>query len=96
MHVGKHIGMKPGQLWELYYTLLLKDLGCSSNAARISELYLADDHRFKRDFKQVDRGVIPALKFVMISDVDRVTLMEHVDRECTASLRLLREIEASA
>jgi hypothetical protein len=65
MHIGKHIGMKPGQLWELYYTLLLKDLGCSSNAARISELYLADDRRFKKDFKQVDRGVLPALKFVM-------------------------------
>jgi putative nucleotidyltransferase with HDIG domain len=65
MHVGKHIGMKPGELWELYYTLLLKDLGCSSNAARISELYLADDRRFKKDFKQVDRGVLPALKFVM-------------------------------
>lgn len=65
MHVGKHIGMKPGQLWELYYTLLLKDLGCSSNAARISELYLADDRRFKTDFKQLDRGLMPALKFVI-------------------------------
>ena len=37
-----------------------------------------------------------ALKFVMISDVDRLTLMEQVDRECTASLRLLSELENDA
>ena len=37
-----------------------------------------------------------ALKFVMISDVDRLTLMEQVDRECTDSLRLLSELEGSA
>jgi hypothetical protein len=37
-----------------------------------------------------------ALKFVMISDVDRLTLMEHVDREWTDSLRLLSEIEGAA
>ena len=52
-----------------------------------------------RALVKVARQITPtrcALKFIMISDVDRVTLMEHVDRECTASLRLLREIEASA
>jgi hypothetical protein len=37
-----------------------------------------------------------ALKFVMISDVDRLTLMEQVDRECTDSLQLLSEIEGAA
>jgi hypothetical protein len=37
-----------------------------------------------------------AFKFVLISDVDRLTLMEHVDRECTDSLRLLSEIEGAA
>jgi hypothetical protein len=41
-------------LAELYYTLLLKDLGCSSNAARICELYITDDLSFKRDIKQLD------------------------------------------
>ena len=55
MHIGRHIGLDDRQLWELYYTLLLKDLGCSSNAARICELYLSDDLQFKRDFKTVGR-----------------------------------------
>ena len=37
MHVGRAMGLSDEALWELYYTLLLKDLGCSSNAARICE-----------------------------------------------------------
>ena len=35
MHIGQKIGLRNDDLWTLYYTLLLKDLGCSSNAARI-------------------------------------------------------------
>src|SRR5262249_31344416 len=51
-------------LHELYYTLLLKDLGCSSNAARICELYLTDDLSFKRDFKTVGDSLPQMLRFV--------------------------------
>jgi HD-GYP domain-containing protein (c-di-GMP phosphodiesterase class II) len=65
MHVGHAAGLAPRQLWELYYTLLLKDLGCSSNAARICELYLADDLRFKRDFKTVGDSLPQVLSFVL-------------------------------
>lgn len=64
MHIGKAIGMDERSQWELYYTLLLKDLGCSSNAARICELYLADDLAFKQDFKLVGDGLPQALRFV--------------------------------
>jgi hypothetical protein len=53
MPIGQRIGLSTDQLWDLYYTLLLKDLGCSSNAARICELSLHDDLQFKRDFKSV-------------------------------------------
>jgi HD-GYP domain-containing protein (c-di-GMP phosphodiesterase class II) len=52
-------------LWELYYTLLLKDLGCSSNASRICELYLTDDLNFKREFKWVDGSLPQVLRFVL-------------------------------
>jgi len=64
MHVGKTIGLESGPLRELYYALLLKDLGCSSNAARICELYLTDDLAFKRDFKTVGDGLPDVLRFV--------------------------------
>ena len=65
MHIGRELGCSEEELWELYYTLLLKDLGCSSNAARISQLYLSDDLSFKRDFKWVDSSKMQALKFVV-------------------------------
>lgn len=38
MHVGRRLGHDDGALWALHYALWLKDLGCSSNAAGISEL----------------------------------------------------------
>ncbi|GAA5158904.1 HD-GYP domain-containing protein [Viridibacterium curvum] len=65
MHIGREIGLPEDELWELYYVLLLKDLGCSSNAARICELYLTDDLDFKRDFKTVGDSLPSVLGFVL-------------------------------
>ncbi|WP_445990135.1 HD-GYP domain-containing protein [Chromobacterium haemolyticum] len=64
MHIGQSIGLAPQPLWDLYYAILLKDLGCSSNAARISELYQTDDRSFKQDFKQVGASLPQMLGFV--------------------------------
>ena len=38
----------------LFYALLLKDLGCSSNAAKMTYLFGADDHRIKRSLRMID------------------------------------------
>ena len=65
MHVGRELGMGEEELWDLYYTLLLKDLGCSSNAARICELYMTDDLTFKQGFKTVGDSLPQVLKFVL-------------------------------
>lgn len=65
MQVGRRIGLPDEELRNLYYTLLLKDLGCSSNAARICELYLTDDLAFKRNFKTVGDSVPQVLNFVL-------------------------------
>jgi len=65
MHIGRSAGLSEQQLWELYYALLLKDLGCSSNAARICELYLTDDLTFKREFKTVGDSLPQVLGFVL-------------------------------
>ncbi|MCB1901538.1 MAG: HD domain-containing protein [Rhodocyclaceae bacterium] len=64
-HLGRQLGLAEDELRELYYTLLLKDLGCSSNAARICELYLTDDRRFKHDFKLVDGSLPKVLNFIL-------------------------------
>lgn len=37
-----------------------------------------------------------ALKFVLISDVDRLTLMEHMDQQLQDSLHLLNEVAGAA
>ena len=63
--IAEELKLDDQRTWELYYTLLLKDLGCSSNAARICELYLSDDLSFKKDFKLVNGSLPQALRFVM-------------------------------
>jgi HD-GYP domain-containing protein (c-di-GMP phosphodiesterase class II) len=39
---------------DLFYALLLKDAGCTANAARMSALFGADDHDLKRTAKRTD------------------------------------------
>ena len=63
------------------------------------ELFLPGQPRPVRVLAKVVRAVTPtsyALKFVLISDVDRLTLMEHIDRELVTSMRLLEEISGAA
>ena len=63
------------------------------------ELFLPEGSRPVRVLARVARRTDPevyAMRFVMISDVDRLTLMEHLDREQRDSLELLQEIELSA
>ena len=78
MHIGQKLGLPTEQRWELYYTLLLKDLGCSSNASRICELYLTDDLSFKRDFKWVDGSLPQVLRFVLRNTGQGAGLMDRL------------------
>lgn len=63
-HVGRELGLGAPELGDLYYSLLLKDLGCSSNAARICELYEADDRAFKQGYKTVGTSLAATLHFI--------------------------------
>lgn len=65
MHIGEKIGLSDNELHDLYFTLLLKDTGCSSNAARICELYLTNDQEFKRNFKTVGTSLSSVINFVI-------------------------------
>jgi putative nucleotidyltransferase with HDIG domain len=64
MQVGSVLQLSQQELGDLYYVLLLKDLGCSSNAARICELYEADDLAFKHGYKTVGTSLAATLHFV--------------------------------
>src|SRR5207249_1520009 len=54
MKLGERIGLSLQDHRDLYYALLLKDVGCSSNAARVYELFGGDDRAAKRELKRVD------------------------------------------
>ena len=55
MRLGKQIGLPDQALANLYYALLLKDIGCSSNSARMAGAFAADDQMVKQHFKFIDR-----------------------------------------
>lgn len=64
IQIARAIGLSDDQVRDVYYSVLLKDLGCSSNAAHIAELYLTDDRVFKHDYKRVDGSLAQTLGFV--------------------------------
>jgi len=47
------IGLEGDALRDTYYAVMLKDLGCSSNAARVSEMFVGDDRSLKHNFKLI-------------------------------------------
>jgi HD-GYP domain-containing protein (c-di-GMP phosphodiesterase class II) len=54
MRLAEEIGLDAGARSDLFYALLLKDAGCSSNASRMAALFCADDTEVKRTSKRVD------------------------------------------
>jgi HD-GYP domain-containing protein (c-di-GMP phosphodiesterase class II) len=54
MRIGREIGLDAAASSSLFYALLLKDAGCSSNAAATCELFGADDQEVKRTWKTTD------------------------------------------
>lgn len=71
--IGKAIGLSAADRHDLYYTVLLKDLGCSSNAARICELYEADDRAFKQGYKTIGTSLAATLHFVFAKTARKST-----------------------
>ena len=54
MRIADTIKLSDQERSSLFYALLLKDLGCSSNAAKIAHLFNGDDHRIKHSTRLVD------------------------------------------
>ena len=66
MRIADALALPVGQRSALFYALLLKDLGCSSNAARFAALFAADDHGVKMGVKTVDWTQVHSnLAFIM-------------------------------
>ena len=54
MRIAGEIGLPVQDQGDLYYSLLLKDAGCSSNASRLFHILSADEIRAKGDVKTTD------------------------------------------
>ncbi len=56
--IGQHLAMQlkldTDTQSALFYAALLKDLGCSSNAARMCSLFQADERKIKHDIRLID------------------------------------------
>lgn len=63
MRLGHEAGLSAEDRSALYYALLLKDAGCSSNAARLCQLFGTDDRRLKPHMRFVDRQKLVSLAF---------------------------------
>ena len=87
MAVGAELGLEGGELSDLYYTLLLKDLGCSSTAARTQRLFGADDRRVKRASKLTNfDNLLEALPFVLTYAGQAVPLYKRLKYVLDVSL----------
>ena len=52
--MAEAVGLTPDMLFDLYYASLLKDVGCSSNAARMCQIVGGDDRAIKSGVKLED------------------------------------------
>jgi putative nucleotidyltransferase with HDIG domain len=65
MRLAEIMGLDQQQRSALFYALLMKDLGCSSNASRFAALFAAHDHRLKADLKTVNwSNALESFRFV--------------------------------
>jgi HD-GYP domain-containing protein (c-di-GMP phosphodiesterase class II) len=93
VHIGQRLMPEAGRLSDLYYTLLLKDAGCSSNAARLWELYGGDERLIKHNYKTVDAQSFLALGQFVLSHTGAGEPLRHRARRL---LRLARHGEELA
>ncbi|MBO9671374.1 MAG: metal-dependent phosphohydrolase, partial [Sphingobium sp.] len=95
MRLADALGIEGAARRDLYYAVMLKDLGCSSNAARIAELYLTDDRAFKQAYKQLGTDLGSVLGFVFKktgeghSFVERAKAIGHILKNGEAIARSL-------
>ncbi|MEQ1909194.1 MAG: HD domain-containing phosphohydrolase [Vicinamibacterales bacterium] len=66
MRLADELRMPTSQRASLFFALLMKDLGCSSNAARFAALFGNHDHDIKTDLKHIDWSkAIESFRFVL-------------------------------
>ena len=79
--LGADLGLPPEQLSSLYYALLVKDSGCSSNAARMYEIFGNDDIEVKRASRVADwSNLLEAAKYAAANTLPQGTMLARATR----------------
>jgi len=81
MRLGASVGMEEAALNSLYHALLMKDSGCSSNAARMFEIYGSDDIQAKYASKIVDwTNIVEAIKYAAAHTLPEGSLLARAGK----------------
>src|SRR5262245_49873343 len=99
MRIARELRLTAADQSDLFYALLLKDAGCSSNSARVFQLFGGDDQRAKRgvwlrDWRRLREQVAYALDYVEPDGrlTERLRRMAVLAVKGPASRRALFEI----
>lgn len=81
VRLGREIGLDEADLVRLYYAALLKDAGCSSNSARVHQVFGGDEIVIKRNVKYTDWSrAIDSVKYALRSMAPDDTVGERLRR----------------
>ena len=81
MRIAQELGLPDRQQVSLYHALLMKDAGCSSNAARMAEIFGSDDITAKRMTKITDwSNLLEAAKYVAAHTLPEKSLLARARR----------------
>ena len=81
MRIGQDAGLNSEQMTSLYHALLMKDAGCSSNAARMVEIFGSDDIAAKRMSKITDwSNLAEAARYVAANALPKASILARAGR----------------
>lgn len=81
LRLGRDLGLETELLSALYYAMLMKDSGCSSNAARMYEIFGHDDLAVKQASRVVDwSNLLEAAKYAAANTLPAGSLMKRAVR----------------
>jgi HD-GYP domain-containing protein (c-di-GMP phosphodiesterase class II) len=81
MRLARELRLDSEARSDLFYALLLKDAGCTANAARMAALFGADDHELKRTAKRTDWArKLPAFLWSVRQVAPKETARVKLDR----------------
>jgi putative nucleotidyltransferase with HDIG domain len=78
LQIGRRIGLGVNEMRDLHYVLLLKDLGCSSNAAEISRVFKSCDLSFKRNHKRAGAGAVDMARFAVSNSAPQCSIVQRL------------------